>query len=115
MCVTIASMTRICSIAVAKLYAVKYGYQISPSSELKALGMTNMFGAVVQSFPVMGAFGRSALNDSTGARSQISGLIGAATVVALLLFIMPALFYLPKVRRMLRIAWMKSLLIVDWW
>lgn len=84
------------SIAVAKLYALKYGYEINPSSELKALGVTNMGGAVLQSFLVMGAFGRSAVNDSAGAKSQMSGVVSVVVVVALLLFVMPALYYLPR-------------------
>jgi hypothetical protein len=86
------------SIAVAKMYSVKYGYEISPSAELKALGLTNMFAAITQSFPVMGAFGRSAVNDNTGAKSQVSGIVGTLTVILLLSFVMPTLFYLPKVR-----------------
>jgi SulP family sulfate permease len=90
----------VCSIAVAKMYAVKYGYDVNPSSELKALGLTNMGGSVVQSFLVMGAFGRSAVNESSGARSQMSGIVAAFVVVLLLLVVMPALFYLPKVSTM---------------
>lgn len=79
------------------MYAVKYGYDISPSAELKALGMTNMGGSIFQSFLVMGAFGRSAVNESSGAKSQLSGVVATFVVVLLLLCIMPALFYLPKV------------------
>jgi SulP family sulfate permease len=95
--VSISFVGYIESIAVAKMYAVKYGYDTNPSSELKALGLTNMFGAsVAQSFLVMGAFGRSAVNESSGAKSQVSGIVGTAVVIALLLFVMPALFYLPK-------------------
>jgi hypothetical protein len=45
--VTVAFVGFIESIAVAKMYAVKHGYDILPSSELKALGVTNMLGACV--------------------------------------------------------------------
>lgn len=76
---------------------MKHGYDVNPSSELKALGLTNMFGSTMtQSFLVMGAFGRSAVNESSGAKSQVSGIVGTLVVMALLLFVMPALFYLPK-------------------
>ena len=94
--VTVAFVGFIESIAVAKMYAVKHGYDIAPSSELKALGVTNVVGAMFGSFPVMGAFGRSAVNDNTGARSQLSGVVSALTVALLLLFVTPALFYLPN-------------------
>lgn len=94
--VTVAFVGFIESIAVAKMYAVKHGYDIVPSSELKALGVTNLLGACVGSFPVMGAFGRSAVNDATGARSQLSGVVSAVTVLLLLLFVTPALYFLPQ-------------------
>lgn len=94
--VTVSFVGFIESIAVAKMYAVKHGYDIVPSSELKALGVTNVIGACFGSFPVMGAFGRSAVNDSTGARSQLSGVVSALTVALLLLLVTPALYYLPN-------------------
>ena len=95
--VSIAFVGFIESIAVAKLYSSRFGYDIAPSSELKALGLTNMAGAAVaQSFLVMGAFGRSAVNVDAGARSQLSGIVSALVVVALLAVAMPALYYLPR-------------------
>jgi anti-anti-sigma regulatory factor len=95
------------------MYAVKYGYDVLPSSELKALGLTNMVGSMFQSFVVMGAFGRSAVNDSAGARSQLSGIIATATVIVMLLVVMPALYYLPKavLSAMIIIAVKK---LIDW-
>ena len=85
------------SIAVAKLYAQKHSYEVSVSTELKALGATNIAGALLfQAFPVMGAFGRSSVNEASGAVSPVSGLVSAATVALLLAFVMPALAYLPK-------------------
>lgn len=84
------------SIAIAKNYALKHGYDVTPSTELKALGITNILGSFTQCFLVMGAFGRSAVNEATGATSQISGLVSALTVLVLLTVVMPALFYLPK-------------------
>lgn len=47
------------SIAVAKLYAQKHGYEISASTELKALGLTNILGSLLGSFPVMGVSARA--------------------------------------------------------
>ena len=84
------------SIAVAKLYALKNGYDVSAASELKAVGAANVFGGALSTLPVMAAFGRSAVNDDAGARSQISGLVSAFTVLLLLLFATPAISYLPS-------------------
>jgi MFS superfamily sulfate permease-like transporter len=85
-----------CSVGVAKMYSAKHGYEMLPSSEMKALGTVNMFGPLFQSFVVMGAFSRSAVNDNAGAKSQLSNVVSSIVVVLMLLFITPALFYLPK-------------------
>ena len=84
------------SVAVAKLYALKHEYDIATESELKALGLANVVGSLFQSFPVMGAFGRSAINDAAGANSQVSGFVAAATVALMIAVLTPALFYLAK-------------------
>ena len=85
------------SVAVAKMYALRHGYEVSANAELLALGVTNSVGAIfMRSLPTMAAFGRSAVNDNAGARSQVSGLVSSATVALLLSFIAPALFYLPR-------------------
>jgi SulP family sulfate permease len=78
------------------MYSAKHGYEMLPSSEMKALGTVNMFGPLFQSFVVMGAFSRSAVNDNAGAKSQLSNVVSSIVVVLMLLFITPALFYLPK-------------------
>jgi SulP family sulfate permease len=94
---TVALVGFVESAAVAKMYALKHEYEVSINTELKAVGATNVAGAlVVQSLPVMCAFGRSAVNDAAGARTQVSGVVSAVTVLALLVVAMPALFYLPR-------------------
>jgi len=94
--VTVAFAGFLQSIAVAKLYGTKYGYEVSSSSEMKAVGIVNMFGAVFQSFVIMGAFSRSAVNDQAGARSPLSQVVSSIVSLLLLLVITPALYYLPR-------------------
>lgn len=95
--VSVALVGLVESVAVAKMYALRHGYEVSANAELLALGVTNSMGAIfMQSLPTMAAFGRSAVNDNAGARSQVSGLVSSATVALLLSFIAPALFYLPR-------------------
>ena len=84
------------SISVAQTYAVKHGYEISAASELKALGAVNALGSTFGAFPVMAAFGRSSVCDNAGARSPLAQAISALTVLLLLLYVTPALFYLPQ-------------------
>lgn len=84
------------SIAVAKMYALKHGYDINASKELVAIGAANIVGAMFGSFPVMCAFSRSAINDATGAKTQLAGLLSGFFVAALVTCIGPVLFFVPK-------------------
>lgn len=61
------------SIAVAKTYASKYNYAISPNRELVALGSANIIGSFFGAWPAFGSLGRSAVSDASGAKTQLAG------------------------------------------
>jgi len=84
------------SIAVAKVYASRYRYDIDADQELKALGIANIAGGFFQSFPATGGFSRTAVNVDAGARSQIAALISAGVIAVTLLFLTPLFHHLPK-------------------
>lgn len=75
------------SIAVAKAIQKKRkNYQIFPNQELIALGAANFIGSFFQSYPVVGGFGRSAVNDQSGAKSGLASIISAIVIILTLLF-----------------------------
>ncbi|MDX1645821.1 MAG: sulfate permease [Longimicrobiales bacterium] len=84
------------SIAVAKVYASRFRYDIDADQELKALGLANLAGSLFQAFPVTGGFSRTAVNAQAGARSQLSSLVSVAIVAVTLLFLTPLFYHLPK-------------------
>ncbi|XP_030817859.1 sodium-independent sulfate anion transporter isoform X4 [Camarhynchus parvulus] len=47
------------SVAIAKAFASQNGYRIDPNQELLALGVANVLGSFVSSYPITGSFGRS--------------------------------------------------------
>ena len=84
------------SFAVADTYARKHGYAVEPNQELVALGASSLIGAFFHAYPVAGGFGRTAVNDSSGAKSPLASLISAG-IVAIVCFQLTSLFYfLPK-------------------
>jgi len=83
------------SIAIAKTLASKHKYELDSSLELVGLGMSNFLGAMFQGYPVTGSFSRSAVNDSSGAVSGISGIVTATLVALVLLFLTPVFEMLP--------------------
>ncbi|XP_041636768.1 chloride anion exchanger-like isoform X2 [Cheilinus undulatus] len=73
--------------SVAKVYSIKHDYTIDGNQELIAFGVSNMFGASFRSFAASTALSRSAVQESSGGRTQIAGLISGlmAMIVTLAL------------------------------
>jgi len=84
------------SIAISKNLAAKHGYEVEPSQELLALGMSNFIGAMFSCYPVTGSFSRSAVNNATGAMSQLAGLVTGIIIFFVLMFLTSLFYYLPK-------------------
>ena len=84
------------AISIAKAMAGKTGQRLDPNQELIGQGLANIFGAVGKSYPTSGSFSRSAVNLQTGAVSGLSSVFTSLTVVIVLLFFTPLLYYLPQ-------------------
>ncbi|CAE7568400.1 SULTR4 [Symbiodinium natans] len=84
------------SIAIGKNLANANGYEIEAGQEMLALGISNLVGAAFSCYPVTGSFSRSAVNNSTGAQTQLSGVITALVMLCTLLFLTPLFYHLPK-------------------
>lgn len=69
---------------------------LDPSRELVALGTANLASGLFQGYSVTGGLSRSAVNDSAGAKSQVSALITGVIVVLVLSFFTGALVNIPK-------------------
>jgi len=63
------------SIAVAKSFASQNNYRIDANQELLAIGLTNVLGSLVSSYPVTGSFGRTAVNAQSGVCTPAGGLV----------------------------------------
>ena len=84
------------SFAVADLYARKHGYTINATQELIGIGFANLIGSFFHSYPAAGGFGRTAVNDSSGATSQLASLISAAIIFVVCSSLTSLVYYLPK-------------------
>ncbi|XP_071393112.1 chloride anion exchanger-like [Centroberyx affinis] len=63
--------------SVAKVYSIKHDYAIDGNQELIAFGVSNIFGATFRSFAASTALSRTAIQESSGGKTQIAGLISA--------------------------------------
>ena len=84
------------SIAIAKSLASKHKYEVSAGQELFALGLSNVFGSLTSSYPVTGSFSRSAVNNTTGAKTNFAGIITALVVIIVLVALTKVFQFLPK-------------------
>jgi high affinity sulfate transporter 1 len=79
----------------ARGFAVKNRYDIDSNQEFVALGVADLGAGLLQGFAVSGADSRTAVNDSVGGKSQVTGLIAAGLFVLTLLFLTTPLASLP--------------------
>ncbi|XP_056266787.1 chloride anion exchanger-like [Pseudoliparis swirei] len=82
--------------SVAKFYSVKHDYTIDGNQELIAFGASNIFGASFKSFAASTALSRTAVQESTGGKTQVAGLLSALVVMIFTLAIGFLLEPLPK-------------------
>ncbi|NXP23301.1 S2611 protein, partial [Scytalopus superciliaris] len=84
------------SIAIAKAFASQNGYRIDPNQELLALGISNILGSFVSSYPITGSFGRTAVNAQSGVCTPAGGLVTGTLVLLSLAYLTSLFYYIPK-------------------
>ena len=83
-------------ILTARSFAGRHDQHVDANQELLAFGAANLAAGVTQAFPVGASGSRTAVNDQMGARTQIVGIVSAAVVVVVLLFVTAPFEILPK-------------------
>ncbi|XP_006826848.3 probable sulfate transporter 3.3 [Amborella trichopoda] len=84
-------------IAVGRTFAALQNYQVDGNKEMLAIGLMNVAGSCTSCYVTTGAFSRSAVNHNAGAKTAVSNIVMAATVMVTLLLLMPLFFYTPNV------------------
>ena len=84
------------TIATASSFAARRGDELEPNQEMIGIGAANIAAGLFQGFPVSTSGSRTAVAEQSGAKSQVAGLVGAATLVVLLLFFHSLLADLPQ-------------------
>ncbi|XP_034877268.1 chloride anion exchanger [Mirounga leonina] len=71
--------------SVASVYSLKYDYPIDGNQELIALGLSNIFTGSFKGFAASTALSRSGVQESTGGKTQIAGILSAIIVLIVIL------------------------------
>ena len=84
------------TISTATSFAERRGEEVDGDKEMIGIGAANVAVGFFQGFPVSTSGSRTAVAEQTGAKSQLTGLVGAG-VIAAMLIALPSLFaYLPQ-------------------
>ncbi len=84
------------SISIGKTLAARKRQKVDPNQELLSIGAANIASSIAGGFTVSGGFGRSAVNDTAGARTGLASIITAGLIALTVLFLTPLFYYLPK-------------------
>ncbi|MFL6578995.1 MAG: SulP family inorganic anion transporter [Povalibacter sp.] len=80
----------------SRTYAAKTHSSVNPNQEMIGLGAANLAAGLFQGFPISSSSSRTPVAEAAGAKTQLTGVVGAV-VVALLLVLAPNLLqHLPN-------------------
>jgi len=74
----------------SRVYAARTRTHVDPNQEMVGLGVANLAAGFFQGFPISSSSSRTPVAEAAGARTQLTGVVGALTV-ALLLVVAPDL------------------------
>ena len=94
MAITLVSLTD--TIATATSFSSRRGEEVEPDQEMIGMGAANVAAGLFQGFAVSTSGSRTAVAEQSGAKSQLTGVVGAGVVLILLLFLSSLLADLPQ-------------------
>jgi MFS superfamily sulfate permease-like transporter len=74
----------------SRVYAARTGTNVDPNQEMVGLGAANLAAGFFQGFPISSSSSRTPVAEAAGAKTQVTGVVGALSV-ALLLLVAPNL------------------------
>jgi high affinity sulfate transporter 1 len=79
----------------SRTYAARLRMPVDPNQEMVGLGIANLASAFFQGFPISSSSSRTPVAESAGAKTQLTGIVGAVAIALLLVFAPNLLHYLP--------------------
>ncbi|HKP08696.1 MAG TPA: SulP family inorganic anion transporter [Microbacterium sp.] len=80
----------------SRTFAARRGESVSGSQEMAALGVANMAGGALGGFPVSGSSSRTPVAEQAGARTQLTGVVGAVLLIVFILVLPDLTRFLPS-------------------
>src|SRR3954447_6676113 len=80
----------------SRTYAARLRTPVDPNQEMVGLGIANLATAFFQGFPISSSSSRTPVAEAAGAKTQLTGIVGALAIAVLLLFAPALLQDLPN-------------------
>src|SRR6185369_16578518 len=80
----------------SRTYAVRLRTPVDPNQEMVGLGIANVAAAFFQGFPISSSASRTPVAEAAGAKTQLTGVVGAVAIALLLVFAPALLRDLPN-------------------
>ena len=84
------------TISTSSSFADRRGEDVDGNKEMVGLGAANLAAGLFQGFPVSTSGSRTAVAEQSGAKTQVTGVVGAAVITLMLLFVPGLLQDLPQ-------------------
>ncbi len=84
------------TISTASAFAARSGQEVRGDQEMVGIGAANVAASLFQGFPVSTSGSRTAVAEQSGARSQLTGVVGAGVIVLMLVLAPGLLRNLPQ-------------------
>ncbi len=79
------------TMSTASSFAARAGQEINGTAEMIGIGAANLAAGFFRGFPVSTSASRTVVAEQSGAKSQLTGVVGAALIVVMIVFV-PGLF-----------------------
>ncbi len=80
----------------SRTFAARFHTRVDPNQEMVGLGVANLAAGFFQGFPISSSSSRTPVAEAAGARTQVTGVVGAVAVAILLLAAPNLMRYLPN-------------------
>jgi high affinity sulfate transporter 1 len=80
----------------SRAYAARLGTKVDPNQEMVGLGAANLAAGFFQGFPISSSSSRTPVAEAAGARTQLTGVVGALAVALLVMAAPNLLRHLPS-------------------
>jgi high affinity sulfate transporter 1 len=84
------------TISTSSAFAGRTGQEVRANQEMVGIGTANVAAGLFTGFPVSTSGSRTAVAERAGARTQLTGLVGAAVILAMLVFVPGLMQWLPN-------------------